>query len=225
MCLYKSKPRKLVLISILFLSLACNLISNLQEGLEGIKSTAVSIATEAKGGQEMLATGQAIATQLAESQLAETAKAIATELGQSGAVETLQAMVTEQVPHLSETLQAFLTQEAPLLEETAKALLEQDTPIAPTTPSDIPIIEGKKENLIITKSTISYLVALQYSDVVSYYKREMPQNGWSYQADKSTELQNASVLNYKKDNRIATISINLNPTNQKTIVTIVIQYP
>ncbi|MFN3308933.1 MAG: hypothetical protein ACK44E_06960 [Anaerolineales bacterium] len=221
-----AKPIKLLVMSfLLYFLLACNLISGLLQDVEGIKSTAASIATEAKGGQEALSTAQAIATQLASSHFIETARAVATDVHQAGAVETLQALVTQPVPGLNETLQSFLTQEAPSLEETAKALLTQVPPLPPSPPEDIPIIGGKKGNLVVSKGTVSYTVAVPYPEVVSFYKAEMPQKGWLFQAATSQELKNSSILNYTKDNRLASVSIIFNPADQKTVVMIVIQNP
>ncbi|RCK76338.1 MAG: hypothetical protein ANABAC_0489 [Anaerolineae bacterium] len=226
MQILSTKSLRILLIGILFVSsLACNLISGFLENLEGVKSTAVSIATEAKGGQEALATAQAIATQLADSHLMETAKAMATEVSQSGALETLQAVITEQAPGLEATLQAFLTQEAPALEETARAVLTQVPPISPLATPDIPMVEGEKENLVVSNNTITYVVSMPYSEVISFYKTEMPKKGWSYQAETSKELQNSSLLNYTKDNLTASISITFNPANQKTMVVILLQNP
>lgn len=206
-------------------SLACNLISGFLQNLEGVKSTAVSIATDAKGGQEALATAHAIATQFAGSGLIETAKAMATEVNQSGAVETLQAVITEQAPGLDATLQAFLTQEAPALEETARALLTQVPPLSPLPPEDIPMPEGEKENLVISTNTITYVISMPYSEVVFFYKAEMPKKGWKYQPTTSKELDNSSILNFTKDRISASISINFNPANQKTMIVIFIQNP
>ncbi len=217
--------RRFVIVLLLSLSLACNLLSGLRQNLNDVKSTANALATEAKGGREVIATAQAMITQVADNQLLETAKAIATEISQSGAVETLQAMVSEQAPGVEETLQAFMTQEAPSLEETARALLTQVPSLSASPPEDIPLVESEKENLVITKETISYMVAMPFSEVVAFYKREMPQKGWSYQQDQSKELGNSSLLIYTKQNRSASISINYNPLNQKTIILIILQNP
>ncbi|MCX8062840.1 MAG: hypothetical protein N3D16_09685 [Anaerolineales bacterium] len=205
------KPKTLISFILFFLSLlGCNLLNTFQQNLEGVKSTVVEIATQAKGGSEVIATGQAIATQLANSQLDKTVMALATEVSQSGAIETLQALTTQQAPGISETLQAVLT---------------QVPPIAPLAPNDIPIIESQKENLVITNSVITYQVTMPTSEVISFYKAEMPNNGWTYQPSSSQELQNFALLNYTKENRMATVTINLNPANQKTIVTINLQNP
>lgn len=224
--LLSKKSIKIFLICVLFTSsLACNLISGFLQNLEGVKSTAASIATDAKGGQEALATAHAIATQLADSHIMETAKAMVTEVSQSGAVETLQAVITNQAPGLDATLQAFLTQEAPALEETARTLLTQVPPLSPLPPEDIPIPEAEKENLVISNNTITYAISMPYLDVVSFYKAEMPKKGWKYQPTTSKELDNSSILNFTKDSKSASISINFNPANQKTMIVIFIQNP
>lgn len=223
---FMKNPNKLFWLSLLFcLSLACNLISGLSQNIEAAKSTVSGIATQVLKEQEPLATARAIATELAASHLAETAKALVTEVSQSGAVETLQALATAQGPTLNETMQAFLTQEAPAIKETAQAYLTRVPPISPLPPSDIPLLEGEKENLIITENTISYLIALSYQQVLSFYKEKMPQNGWTYQTSSSIESENSAILNYTKENRAVTISINSNPANEKTIVVITIENP
>jgi hypothetical protein len=226
MQIISSKIIKIFLVcSFLTSSLACNLIEGFLQNIEGVKSTAASIATDAKGGQEALATAHAIATQLAGSHLMETAKAMATEVSQSGAIETLQAVITGQAPGLDATLQAFLTQEAPALEETARALLTQVPPLSPLPSDDIPMPEGEKENLVISNNTLTYVISMPYSEVVAFYKAEMPKKGWRYQPTTSKELDNSAILNFIKDNLSASISINFNPANQKTMVVIFIQNP
>lgn len=226
MQILSSKSIRIYLICVLLTSsLACNLFSGFLQNLEGVKSTVVSLATDAKGGQEAFATANAIATQLAGSHLMETAKAMATEVSQSGAVETLQAVITKQAPGLDATLPAFLTQEAPALEETARALLTQVPPLSPLPPDDIPMPEGEKENLVISTNTITFVISMPYSEVVAFYKAEMPKKGWRYQPTTSKELDNSSILNFTKDNLSASISINFNPANQKTMIVIFIQNP
>ncbi|PWH16190.1 MAG: hypothetical protein DDG59_09945 [Anaerolineae bacterium] len=223
---FSSRSIKFFLIVILFVaSLACNLITGFFQNFEQVKSTVVSIATDAKGGQEAMATAYALATQLAGNQFVETAKAIATEVGKSGAAETLQAVITEQAPGIEETLQAFLTQNVPELEGTAKALLTQVPLPSTSPPDDIPIVQGDIQNLLTSNNTLTYQVSMPLADVVAFYKTEMPKKGWSFQPATSSELENASVLNFIKENRSASITISLNPINQKTMVVIVLQNP
>ncbi len=226
MSLLLSTPRKIILLAgLLTLSLACNLLSGFQQSVKNARSTAFALATEARGGSEVIATAQAVVTQLADSQIIETAKAVATEVSQSGAVETLQAVISEQAPGLDKTLQALTTQGAPAFQETTKALLTQVPPLQTSAPSDIPLPEIEKENFVVTPSTISFVVALPYAEVVSFYKNEMPKQGWAFEPTTSQESENSSLLNFTKENRFASISINRNPANQKTIVVIALKNP
>ncbi|MCS6907986.1 MAG: hypothetical protein RML93_08920 [Anaerolineales bacterium] len=218
------KPKKLIaLVLLLILLLGCNLLNTLQRGVEGAFATALAVATEAEGGREVLSTAQALVTQLVQGNLLETAQALATEVNQSGALATLEAVLTEQAPGLDKTLQAFLTQEVPNFQETARAALTPIPALSPTAPEDIPIIEGAKENFVLTRHTITYTVAMPYTEVVAFYKSEMPRRGWNYQADSSRELPNSSFLNYVKEGRTASISISFSPATQDTLVTIVLR--
>ncbi len=221
------KPRTLktlcLLSSFLILTLACNLLTGFQQDLENVKSTAANLATEVGSGGDYVGTAQALATQVIESDVIATAKALVTEAGESGLVETMQALATQKGPGLEQTLQALATDQGPALKATAQAVLTQVPSIPHQSPQDIPLIEGEKENLVLLEDTISYLTPLPFSEVVSFYKSQMPAQGWTLKPDETLESQNTVILTYEKDTRTATLTISPNPAAHKTTVVIYIQ--
>lgn len=208
---------------ILILTIACNLLTGLQQDLETVKSTAAILATEAGADADYVGTAQALLTQAVDNDLLATAKALVTEAGESGIVETMQALVTQQAPGLEQTLQALATDQGPALKATAQAVLTQVPPLPHQPPQDIPLVGGEKENLVTLADTVSYITPLPLADVVTFYKTQMPAQGWTLKPDESLESQNAVVLTFQKDNRIATITITPNLAAQKTTVIIYIQ--
>lgn len=210
----------IVLVSALIaLTLSCNFFSGLQQELSLMKATAENLA----GKTEYLGTAKALVTQVQGGNVLETAQALATNASAHPLVPTIEAALTEQGPALQATLQSFATSEGPVLESTAQALLTQIPNALNTTPQDIPPFEGEQENLVETNDTISFITPISIKDVLNFYKNKMPDYGWSFSPKESTESNIANVLTYTKDNRVATITISINPNDQKTIVLIYIQ--
>jgi hypothetical protein len=195
----------LVLISA---SLACQLVSGIGE----VKSTAEALATEAKGGVSIAGTARAMITEIGSGEMVQTAQALATEAGESGLVETAIAAATEEGPGLLETAQAFAT-ESPEIQETMDASMGE-------APDDIPIIQGEQTNLFTSEFLISYEVSMSFDDALQFYEDGMPASGWIKNDETSMETGNTAILNYEKDRRTATVMINLNPVDSRTIVMI-----
>lgn len=127
----KKSTLRIIWLAVLAASLlACNFLSGLGDQVGEARSTAQSAATLVEGAQGLAATGQALATQLAGSDLAQTAQALATQVDQAGLDETAQAMASEAAAiGLDETAQAIATQVAESgLEETAQAFITQNAP-------------------------------------------------------------------------------------------------
>ncbi|MGB9639994.1 MAG: hypothetical protein ACPL4H_03730 [Anaerolineales bacterium] len=200
-------------------TLSCNFFGGLNQEFNQMKSTAENLG----GNQEYLATAKALVTQVQSGNIVETAQALATKASANPIVPTIEAAITEQGPALQATLQFFATSEGPVLQSTAQALLTQIPNSLNSSPQDIPSFEGEQENLVATTDTISFITSTSLKEVVNFYKTKMPELGWTFVIKESTETEIASVLTYTKDNRIATITISLNPTNHKTIVLIYIQ--
>ena len=217
-------------------SMACSLFSGIGNQITGVKETAQSVATGVQEGQHLITTAKALATEVGGSGLLETAQSAATEVGESGVVKTAKAVVTEQGPGLLETAKAVATDQGPGLLETMKAVVTDQGPglietgqaiatqlASGEAPADIPLVEGTREDFTATGSLVSYTTALQFTDVVNFYKTHMPENGWTLDEQSSLETSNSAILNYTKSNRTALVIINVDPANNKTIVAITIQ--
>ena len=219
-------PRKKIIIASLFslllgITLACNLISNMQGDIGAARGTAEAIATEARGfvtqveglatevdARSALATLEAYVTQ--EGPEAEaTLKALGTKAAESGIYETAQAFVTQEGPDLLATIQAIATQGLP--------------PNNP--PDDIPLVaQGDLKFLFATEFTVSYQTDLDYQTVLEFYKQEMPANGWEADQEGSVATGYAAMLRYEKIDRTATVALGAVSPGQTTSVLITI-YP
>jgi len=90
-------------------------------------------------------------------------------------------------------------------------------------PSDIPVIEGTNTNLVITPQSVSYETKTDLATVVSFYKTDMPKNGWTADATTTIESANATILGFKKDSRTAVVTLGKDPSTGDTVVAIVFQ--
>jgi hypothetical protein len=117
---------------------------------------------------------------------------IATEFEGSGSMETMQAQIT-------------------------------DLPIPGLTgdkPADIPVMEGASE-IVGSADLVTYFIDKGYQEVVDYYKREMPNNGWT-KTDESVDSDYAELI-FEKGGRKATVEISGIPFIEQTSVTINIE--
>jgi hypothetical protein len=217
-------PRKIIIIALLAslllgITLACNLLSNMQGDLGEARGTAAAIATEARGfvtqveglatevdARSALATLESFVTQ--EGPEAEaTLKALGTKAAESNIYETAQAFVTQEGPDLLATVQAIATQG-----------LQPNDP-----PDDIPLVaQSNLKYLYATQSTVSYQTDLDYQTVLEFYKQEMPANGWEFDSQGSVETGNAAVLRYEKIDRTANVALGSVSPGQTTTVLITI---
>lgn len=232
-------------------SLACTLFSGLSRDVGQLRSTAQSVATTVKQGQELIQTGQAVATQVLGNEIVQTARAFATEQGSEllatgqafitqegpGLLATGQTIATEQGPSLLATMQAAATQQGPGLLETMQAAATQIGPGLEGTmqavatqaaspggaPADIPQVEGGKTNLIATNSFVSYTTPLDLRSVMDFYEREMPNNGWTKVEQGSVVSAASAIFIYEKPGRRATLTISADTGVGATLVVIAIQ--
>jgi hypothetical protein len=202
------------------LSLSCSLLNSFGSQVEGAKATVQSVATSVQEGQKWIQTAQAVATEVGNSGLLETAQIVATQFGDSAFMQTAQAFVTQEAPGLLETGQALVTEQGPHVIETAKALASQIPSSSGVAPSDIPIIQGEREDLFTSQEMVSYTTTIEYAQVLEFYKTEMPANGWIKRDKGTVETGNVSILYYEKSGQTATITISKNPANGKTVVLI-----
>jgi hypothetical protein len=198
------KVRYLWLISILLIAVfACQAVSGVQERVDTVKSTAMSVATDVQQGRDLIGTARAITTQVGGSGLIQTAQALATQADESGLLSTAQAFATEQGPGLVETALAVATQEGPAILATAQAYITQASP--GTAPEDIPIIDGQKEMFYQSAELVSYIISVPYAQVVEFYKNQMPANGWTKVDQDWVETGLISNLQFEKNDRRASI--------------------
>ena len=151
--------------------------------------------------------------------VAETAGAAITEAG-SG-LETVQAMVTQS--GIAETAQALVTQGG--IQETVQALAT-DLPLPTLTgekPADIPVMDGDLTAEIMSEKFISYVIDAVFQDVIDFYEREMPANGWTKDEANSSTNQGFTTLAFTKDSRKATVIITEVPFLNQTSVSINIE--
>jgi hypothetical protein len=93
------------------------------------------------------------------------------------------------------TVQAVAT-ENPGLVQTAQAIIQQELP-AGEAPADIPIINpDKTENYFGSSQYIIYTTPIDYTQVLDFYRTEMPNNGWQFLENDSHEFARAAQLNY-----------------------------
>lgn len=155
-------------------------------------ATAQAVATEAAEAGELFGTAQAIATEANLGDVAATAQALATDANLEGVAATAQAMATQALSGLG------------------------------TPPPDIPMVEGETKDVFAMENILSYSTSLGFADVVAFYKKAMPDNGWEFQKDGSLEMGELAVLNFTRADRDAIVNISVNPANKQTLVNIVV---
>jgi hypothetical protein len=72
-------------------------------------------------------------------------------------------------------------------------------------PEDIPVLD-QAENLFGSETAVSYETTVPFDDVVTFYKEQMPANGWE-EAEGSFSFGEVSILNYVKEGRSAIVTI------------------
>jgi hypothetical protein len=201
--LAKLHPIYLSLAILTSATLACSL-SGVRQKVNSVEGTAVAIVT---GISEIIHAGGS---------LIETAQAIQTQ--KASIIETARAIATQGAP-LVATIQAATTHH-PGLVQTAKALVKQEVPSGDL-PGDIPIFHPDEvDNFFASSQYVFYTCQVEYTQILDFYKIEMPVNGWQYLVDDSQEYAQAAQLSYSKDTRIATVNLSRNPLNDSSVVVI-----
>jgi hypothetical protein len=200
--------------------LACNLMTGLTEDVPGIQGTAGAAATQARA---LASQAQGLATSVEESGFLKTARALATEEGGQFLV-TARTLATEAEDHgLIKTARAFATEEGSNLLATARGVATQGVQ-AGSAPSDIPIMgEETLVNFLGSESLVTYLTSMPFRDVLDFYKQEMPANDWEPASAGNLKTDTIARLIFNKSGRRADITINVNPLDQNTLVTILIR--
>lgn len=250
---YPGVQKTLFWITLFFvlLTISCSFVTGIGEQVSGVRETAGSVATSIQEGRNLLSTGQAAATQFASSELVQTAMALATEQGPSF-LATVQALATEQGPSLRQTLEAFATDEGPSiratmeafateqgpgLARTGEALITQGPSLVETgqavatqiagssgeVPTDIPLVEDDRSDLVVSGALISYTTGMEYEQVLDFYETRMPASGWTKSTSGSLTGTESAVLVFQKPSRQATIAVTAIPTSERTAVLINLQ--
>ena len=216
------KPYKIAwFVSIgIFAAVACNLVTGLTEDIRGARGTVGAAATQVKA---ISSQAQSFASTLEESGSLKTAQAVATKEG-SKLLSTAKALATEAEERgVLKTAQSYATQEGGNLLSTAEAMATQGVKTG-SAPADIPVVDdGTIVNFLGTPRLVSYLTSMSLSDVVEFYKLEMPNNGWELANQGNIVTDQVARFEFYKPEKTADITININPLDQKTLVTIIIR--
>jgi hypothetical protein len=126
------------------------------------------------------------------------------------AVQTAEALGT-QAQQASTEFEGLATEfEESGFEETAEAIGTESgddgNPDQSDVPADIPVYP-ENDTLFAFEGTVSFFTSASFQEVVNFYKQEMPNNGWA-EADGSVEIEGSAVLNYQKDGKTATVTVN-----------------
>jgi hypothetical protein len=138
-----------------------------------------------------------------------TIEAVASQMP-AGALETLQSVATQMPAGVMETAVTALTEVVPgdIIKTAQSGLGTEgfDSILPKNTPQDIPVpVDG---NVIVsTDIQVQIQSSASFQDVLSFYQREMPVNGWRYEDKGSTQSSDSATLKFKKDDRLATITI------------------
>ena len=189
------------------IALSCSIVSRAGE----LRATGEVLATSVESGREMLGTGQAIVTKIDESGIKETMQAVATDIGESGVKETVQAVATD----IDESG----------IKETAQAVVTDLPGFTGEKPADIPVLSDGAKDMIASQDMVSYLSPGTFQEVVDFYEREMPLNGWSKIDLDSSIIENLATLIYEKSGRRASVIITQIPFINQVTVLITIENP
>ncbi len=186
--------RWILLISLVVAAtLGCTLVTRIREGIE-LVGTGRAFATDIGS----------FATEFIPPGINETAMAFVTQVEESGVLETAQAAITVNAPGLGETVQAVSTQVYTSPEDA---------------PADIPLYEGEKSAFIGSPQSVSYFADAEFQDVVDFYKREMPANGWQLKGTEKVTGDTMFEAEYEKEDRSAVVVVTQVPfVGQTTVV-------
>jgi len=207
-----------LLVSMFILLSACDVVTDLENKVEGLQTTANAVETSFQQGSDLIETGQAVIANVEGSGIGQTALALATEFQVSGMLETAQSGAAEKGPELLQTVQYFASEQAPKLIGTAQAITTRYP-----SPSDLPVMEGEISGFQSSPDNVSYRIDAKMQDVVEFYKNEMPNSGWSPIISASLINENGALIHYEKRDRKAVLAINIDPDTNNTIVQITIQ--
>ena len=195
----------LFVLSVFFVASACGLISKIVNTAEKGKTAAETIQAMATSAEDIIGQVEEIATEVGSSGMLQTAQVMVTQFADSGILSTLQAAVTDMPDNMGN------------IQATVQAGMENFQQSEP--PQDIPIVPGQVDSLMTSQDLINYLTPLPYRDVVDFYMKEMPANGWE-KSDDGIIMEENCMLFFEKDDRQVMIAIISGDEGGKTQVTI-----
>lgn len=194
---------------------SCSVLSEAERMMEDFQETAREIEIGLENGLALLETGEAFATQIADSEIIQTAKALSTSFEGSGLIATAQSIASGDGSALLQTAQYFATHQVPKIQETVKAIATR-VPI----PGDIPIFPGKRTDLFYEQDEIRYKVEANIEDVFNFYEDKMPILGWEHSEDDVRIGSDNAVVIYKKADQRAILWLNIDQYKKFTVVRI-----
>ena len=154
--------------------------------------------------------------------------AVTNALGGDSRGQDAQATLDAASTEAAKLLEDFATPEDEQPTEDSGDVITDEEPTETTTtnttggPEDIPVLEGANENFFASAEVVTYFSPATYDELVTFYKEQMPANGWELDASLSVEFGGTAVLTYKKDGRTATVAITPDTSSGKVIVAVAI---
>ena len=153
------------------------------------------------------------------SDTADTAEAFITDADiDMGTVEAMGPTLEAMAP----TLKAKIT-ESGISETLQAAATNIPIPTQGEKPADIPLMDGSRSLEITSSKLVSYIIDAAFDDVVAFYDREMPVNGWTKNTAESEKTDNYVTLVFEKGGRKATVTITEVPFMNQISVSITIE--
>jgi hypothetical protein len=218
MAFHRSKYFSLFILFSCFFLNSCALPTNAQKRLERLGPTINAVEMKVQGGLEIIETGQVFAAKVNQYGVGQTAQAAVLNLSDSGMVKTVQFVATSNGPDLLETVAHFTSDKIPLIQATAEAVATKNPDS-----SDIPIPSGRKEEFDLDGMATAFSTNSEIGEVIAFYEKEMPLNGWKRLDSISRVGSNRALIHFRKGERLAIVSININKESSKTFVQISVQ--
>jgi len=153
-------------------------------------------------------------------ELLETAHALATKMAANDPIATAAAIATLQIG--SENNESG-TNSNTVQSETISPTDEKRGPDNSVIPSDIPLPEGDLDNFHGSLSFISYSTTSNLNAVSEFYITQMQINKWNIVDTGTFITENIAQLQFTKEEKKASVTINDNPISESVSVVITIQ--
>jgi hypothetical protein len=131
-------------------------------------------------------------------------------------LETVGSLSTEAVGNLQLTAEALGAEMGPVIEATLAAI-PPGVSIG-NGPEDIPVIPDPY-GFYGSENKVVYMTTQSVEDVVSFYRQEMPVNGWT-ETEPSLVIPKMAYLNFEKDLRKAVVT--MSTAGDKVAITVMV---